>query len=90
MTAETSWSIFPSFKSLKDEIIFQNTKKQKLPCNVLKMAKRYKKKILTGPQAKKITPQVRPSKNARLAVPLRSCRIIFCQVFWPWDFMEFS
>lgn len=54
------------------------------------MAKRYKKKILTGPQAKKANPQVRPSKNVRLVVPLRSCRIIFCRVFWLWAFMEFS
>lgn len=59
----------------------ESTKKQQLPCKVLKMAKRYKKSIRMGPQAKKAKPQVRPSKNVRLVVPLRSCRIIFRRVF---------
>lgn len=57
---------------------------------MLKMAKRYKKRILTGPQAKKANPQVRPRKKVRPVVPLKSCRITFHQVFWLWDFMEFS
>lgn len=61
---------------------------QELPCKVLQMAKRYMKKILTGPQAKKAKPQVRPSRNVKLIVPLRSFRIIFFRVFWLWDFTE--
>ena len=94
---------FSSFQPPKGEIIFptskalvevwlarESTEKQMLPCNVLKMAKRYKKKILTGPQAKKANPQVRPSKKVRLVVPLRSRRIIFRRVLWLWGFMEFS
>jgi hypothetical protein len=68
----------------------ERPKKQQLPCKVLQIAKRYVKKILTGPQAKKANPQVRPSKNVKLIVPLRSCRIIFFRVFWLWNFTEFS
>lgn len=83
---------FPKQQSFGGELWLatERTKKQKLPCNVLKMAKRYKNKILTGPQAKKANPQVRPSKNVRLIVPLRSCRIVCRRVFRLWEFMEFS
>lgn len=37
-----------------------------LPCNELKMEKRYVKGIYKGPQAKKAKPHVMPSRNVRL------------------------
>lgn len=37
-----------------------------LPCNELKMQKRYVKGTVNGPQAKKANPHVMPSRNVRL------------------------
>lgn len=37
-----------------------------LPCNELKMEKRYRKGTYKGPQAKKANPHVMPSRNVRL------------------------
>lgn len=56
------------------------------------MLKRYKKNILTAPQAKKAKPQVKPKRNIRLKALLRSWRTpcfqnldVFCVlVFTEW------
>ena len=58
------------------QILFVHKKKKfSLPCNELKMEKRYKNGRVKGPQAKKAKPHVMPKRKVRLTTLRRFLRI---------------